>query len=150
MVDPMKHIPILIAVTGLTLLAACGGGGKSNGAAKPGPGAVGSSSSSSASSATSAPSSSSTQSAQGGVNPNGPEVNESGDIPDNQAYVAYRPPSGGYSVKVPEGWARSESNGAVIFTDKLNSIRMETVDAPTAPTVASVTQNDIPAIKARA
>jgi hypothetical protein len=146
----MKRIPILIAVTGLALLAACGGGGTSNGAAKPAPGAVGGSSSSSSSSSSSAPSSSSTQAAKGGVNPNGPEVNESGDIPDNQAYVAYRPPSGGYSVKVPEGWARSESNGAVIFTDKLNSIRMETVDAATAPTVASVTQNDIPPLKAAA
>jgi hypothetical protein len=150
MVDPMTRIPILIAVTGLTLLAACGGGGKSNGAAKPAPGAIGSSSSSSSSTSASAPSSSSTQAAQGGVNPNGPEVNESGDIPDNQVFVVYRPPSGGYSVKVPEGWARSESNGAVTFTDKLNSIRMETVDAPTAPTVASVTQNDIPPINAAA
>ena len=41
------------------------------------------------------------------VNPNGPEVNPAGDIPDNQAYVAYAPPGAGYSVKVPEGWART-------------------------------------------
>jgi hypothetical protein len=150
MVDPMKRIPILIAVTGLALLAACGGGGTSNGAAKPAPGAVGSSSSSSTASSTSAAPSSSSTAAQGGVNPNGPEVNEAGDIPDNQVFVVYRPPSGGYSVKVPEGWARSEANGAVAFTDKLNSIRMETVDAATAPTVGSVTQNDIPALKAAA
>ncbi|MDQ1492437.1 MAG: hypothetical protein QOJ23_4951, partial [Actinomycetota bacterium] len=146
----MKRIPILIAVTGLALLAACGGGGTGNGAAKPAPGAVGSSSSSSTASSTSAAPSSSSTAAQGGVNPNGPEVNEAGDIPDNQVFVVYRPPSGGYSVKVPEGWARSEANGAVTFTDKLNSIRMETVDAPTAPTVASVTQNDIPPLKAAA
>jgi hypothetical protein len=150
MVDSMKRIPILIAVTGLALLGACGGGGTSNGAAKPAPGAVGSSSSSSTVSSTSTASSPSSTAAQGGVNPNGPEVNEAGDIPDNQVFVVYRPPSGGYSVKVPEGWARSEANGAVTFTDKLNSIRMETVDAAAAPTVASVTQNDIPALKAAA
>ncbi|MDQ1505684.1 MAG: hypothetical protein QOD57_3411 [Actinomycetota bacterium] len=150
MVDLMKRIPILIAVTGLALLAACGGGGTSNGAAKPAPGAVGSSSSSSTASSTSTASSPGSTAAQGGVNPNGPEVNEAGDIPDNQVFVVYRPPSGGYSVKVPEGWARSEANGAVTFTDKLNGIRMETVDAATAPTVASVTQNDIPPLKAAA
>jgi hypothetical protein len=38
----------------------------------------------------------------------------------------------------------------VVFTDKLNSIRLETVDAATAPTVASVTQADLPAIRAAA
>jgi hypothetical protein len=56
----------------------------------------------------------------------GPEVNPAGDIPDNQAYVRYSPPGGGYSVKVPEGWGRTAAGGAVTFTDKLNSIRMET------------------------
>src|SRR5256885_9147775 len=55
-----------------------------------------------------------------------------GDIPDNQAYVTYRPPGAGYSVKVPEGWARTASAGAVTFTDKLNSIRLEAVSAAKA------------------
>src|SRR4051794_21026165 len=57
------------------------------------------------------------------VDPNGAEVSPAGDIPDNQAFVAYRPPGAGYSVKVPEGWARSASGRAVAFTDKLNTIR---------------------------
>ena len=57
--------------------------------------------------------------------PNAPEANAAGDIPDNQAYVRYSPPGAGYSVKVPEGWARTAAAGAVTFTDKLNSIRME-------------------------
>ncbi len=89
-----------------------------------------------------------TTTASGGIDPNGPEVNPAGDIPDNQAFVAYSPPSGGYSVKVPEGWARSESGAAVTFTDKLNSIRMETVAAPNAPTVSSAERDEVPAIKA--
>jgi hypothetical protein len=63
------------------------------------------------------------------VNPNGPEKSPPGDIPDNQAYVAYSPPGAGFSVKVPEGWARTTHGGAVTFTDKLNSIRMEAVPA---------------------
>jgi hypothetical protein len=61
--------------------------------------------------------------------PNATETSPAGDIPDNQAYVAYRPPGGGYSVKVPEGWARTAKGGAVTFTDKLNAIRMESVPA---------------------
>lgn len=79
------------------------------------------------------------------VNPNGPEVSPVGDIPDNQAFVAYSPPGGGYSVKVPEGWARTAAGGATTFTDKLNSIRMESVPANAAPTKeagATVTKVD--------
>src|SRR3954467_11945535 len=62
-------------------------------------------------------------------NPNTTESSPPGDIPDNQAFVAYRPPGGGFSVKVPEGWSRITSGGAVTFTDKLNSIRMESARA---------------------
>lgn len=67
------------------------------------------------------------------VNPNGPEVSPAGDIPDNQAFVAYAPPGGGYSVKVPEGWARTTTGATTTFTDKLNSIQMESVPARQAP-----------------
>jgi hypothetical protein len=72
------------------------------------------------------------------ANPNAPEVSPAGDIPDNQAYVAYSPPGASYSVKVPEGWSRSTTGAAVTFTDKLNAIRMETHAAGAAPTVAKV------------
>jgi len=58
-------------------------------------------------------------------NTNAPEVNPAGDIPDNQAYVAYAPPGGGFTVKVPEGWSRSNAAGFVVFTDKLNAIGIE-------------------------
>jgi hypothetical protein len=59
-------------------------------------------------------------------NPNAPEVNPAGDIPDNQAYVRYTPPGASFSVKVPEGWGRTTGGRAITFTDKLNAIRMET------------------------
>ena len=78
--------------------------------------------------------------------PSAPEVNPAGDIPDNQAYVRYSPPGAGYSVKVPEGWARTTSGGAVTFTDKLNAIRLESRPATSAPSVASVTARDLPAL----
>ena len=78
----------------------------------------------------------------------GPETNPPGDIPDNQAFVAYSPPDNLYSVKVPEGWARTESAGAVAFTDKLNRIELRVVDAPVAPTVDSVKADDVAALAA--
>src|SRR4051794_6664866 len=71
------------------------------------------------------------------ANPNAKESSPPGDIPDNQAYVAYSPPGGGYSIKVPEGWARTAQGGTVTFTDKLNSVAMESHSAPKAPTVAA-------------
>ena len=74
---------------------------------------------------------------QTAVDPNAAETSPPGDIPDNQAFVAYTPPGGGYSVKVPEGWARTAAGGAVTFTDKLNSIRM-TSSTSAKPTVRSV------------
>ena len=71
------------------------------------------------------------------------EVNPAGDIPDNQAFVAYAPPGQGYSVKVPEGWARTRTGSASIFTDKLNSIRMERVPTAKAPSPSSVTSVEV-------
>jgi hypothetical protein len=84
------------------------------------------------------------ESGQAAAKPNAPEVNPAGDIPDNQVYVRYAPPSGGFTVKVPEGWSRTASGGAVTFTDKLNSIRIETAPAHAAPTVAQAKRVEIP------
>lgn len=68
------------------------------------------------------------------VDPNGPEVNPAGDIPDNQAFVAYSPSGSNYSVKVPEGWARTQQGGVTTFTDKLNSVQMRSAKAAALPT----------------
>jgi hypothetical protein len=68
-----------------------------------------------------------------------------GDIPDATVYVAYRPASGQYEVSVPEGWARTVSSASVSFTDKLNSITIQTVRA-SAPTAASARTAEIPQI----
>jgi hypothetical protein len=76
--------------------------------------------------------------------PNAPETSPAGDIPDNQAYVAYAPSGGGYSVKVPEGWSRTAAGGAVTFTDKLNTIRMEAVPAHAPLTVAEAGRAEVP------
>jgi len=128
----MKRTPLLATgALGLALLStACGAG--STKSAPPAAGATGGGSTTS-----SAPP------------PGAPEVNAAGDIPDTQAFVAYTPPSGGFSVKVPEGWARTDDPGGVTFTDKFNSVRITTADAPAAPTVASA-QAELAAIRSAA
>jgi hypothetical protein len=69
-----------------------------------------------------------------------------GDIPDTTVYVAYRPASGQYEVKVPEGWARTISSTGVSFTDKLNIIAIQTVRAA-APTIASARSAEVAQIQ---
>jgi hypothetical protein len=69
------------------------------------------------------------------ANPNAPEVSPAGDIPDNQAYVAYSPAGGVFSVKVPEGWAQTGSGAMTTFTDKLNSITVASSPAKSALTI---------------
>lgn len=75
------------------------------------------------------------------------ESNPPGDIPDNQAFVAYAPAGQGFSVKVPEGWARTTKAGVTTFTDKLNRIEVTSAAASSAPTVQSVTETVVPAVK---
>ena len=77
------------------------------------------------------------------------ESNPPGDIPDNQAYVAFTPPGGGFSVKIPEGWASSTAGATTTFTDKLNQVQVTAAKVDVAPTVVSVTATDGPALKAQ-
>ncbi|MFB7292426.1 hypothetical protein [Actinacidiphila glaucinigra] len=75
------------------------------------------------------------------------EVNPAGDIPDNQAFVTYRPPAGGFTVKVPEGWSRTTSGDTVTFTDKLNRIEIASASSNAAPTTQSVTSQVVPTLQ---
>ncbi len=81
------------------------------------------------------------------------ESNPAGDIPDTQAFVDYTPTPGGYTVQVPEGWARTDTatgtGTGTLFSDKYNSIRIETAAAGVAPTVQSG-QVELAAIRAAA
>jgi len=95
-------------------------------------------------------SSTSTQSPGGSSQPPGavePEKNPPGDIPDDQAFVAYHSDAGGYTVDVPEGWARTQSGPNVSFVDKLDSIAVEITAGAEAPTVASAEANDVPLLQ---
>ncbi len=72
------------------------------------------------------------------------EVNPPGDIPDTQAFVAFTPAGGGYTISVPEGWARTDAEATTTFTDKYNSAVITLAATPTAPTEASVRAIDVP------
>ena len=121
----------LVAGAAVVMLAGCGGTAASSGSAS-GSGSVGATGSSSA------------------PNPNAPEVNAAGDIPDNQVYVPFSPPGAGFTVSVPQGWAQSTAGSATVFTDKFNSVRLEVSPAATAPDVTSATTHEVPALQASA
>ena len=81
-----------------------------------------------------------------GPDPNAPEVVEPGDIPDNQVFVAYASPDGLWSVKVPEGWARTTTGDAVVFTDHYNSVTVQSSPAASDPTVQAAGTTGLAAV----
>jgi len=60
-----------------------------------------------------------------------------GDIPDNQVFLRYRS-AAGWSIKYPEGWARTSVAGGAVFHDKNNIVRI-VVQSGARPTAKSVT-----------
>ena len=53
-----------------------------------------------------------------------PERNPPGDIPDSQVFITY---SGkGFSLQVPEGWARSDLPNGARFADKYGAVEVRT------------------------
>jgi PsbP len=66
------------------------------------------------------------------------EKNPPGDIPDDQVFVSYKSSVSGYSLKVPEGWARSEKGSDVQFIDKFDGVAVIVDVAATPPTMKDV------------
>jgi hypothetical protein len=77
------------------------------------------------------------------------EDNPPGDIPDNQAFVTHRSTAGGYSVSMPEGWARTEDGPNVSFADKLHAFTVEIACAAAPPTIDSASAVDVPELAGR-
>lgn len=71
-----------------------------------------------------------------------PEKNPPGDIPDNQVFVDYQSPLG-FSIKVPEGWARRQTSDGVTFSDKYNTIEIIVAQRAEAITLAGAKQKEI-------
>jgi hypothetical protein len=73
--------------------------------------------------------------------PVAPEVNPPGDIPDSQVFVTYTSPAG-FSIKVPEGWARTERPDGAAFADKYGSVDLAVAPTPDAPTAQTVRKKE--------
>lgn len=76
-----------------------------------------------------------------------PEVSPAGDIPDTQAFVRYSSAAGGYSLEVPEGWARTENGPNVSFVNKLDGVSVTVTPATAAPTAAGAQQQEVKRIQ---
>jgi hypothetical protein len=77
--------------------------------------------------------------------PIAPETNPPGDIPDSQVFITYTSPLG-FSLKVPEGWARSDRADGARFADKYDSVDLSVLAASSAPTVKTVRASDAVAL----
>jgi len=100
----------VLAAAGL-LVAGCGGG---------------SSSTSTAGSASTPGESKSTEAGEGpaGAAPSEAQAAATGDIPDNQVFLLFHDPKAGYSIRYPEGWARTGAGNDVTFQEKANTIHI--------------------------
>lgn len=74
------------------------------------------------------------------------EKNPPGDIPDTQVFVAYN--GSGFSMKVPEGWSRTDQPTGARFTDKYNIIVATVDDALSLPTISDATATEAASVKA--
>ena len=59
----------------------------------------------------------------------------------------YTDSSGRVTIKVPEGWAQSDTADGVSFTDKLNTIQLVVLDASQQPTEDTVKSDDLPQLQ---
>ncbi|WP_244145410.1 hypothetical protein [Paraburkholderia mimosarum] len=70
------------------------------------------------------------------------EKNPPGDIPDNQVFVQYQSPLG-FSIKIPEGWARHETTDSVTFSDKYNTVAIAVSQRSPPPTLDDIKAREI-------
>src|SRR5581483_776818 len=130
-----RHERTILACAALGLaLAACSRGPHAGAVLTPPPGGTG------------LPTSSSTGPASPQA-PVPPESNPPGDIPDTTVFVPYHSAAGGFTIRVPEGWARSTSRGSVSFVNNLNSITIRWIRVASPPTPASARSVDVPELR---
>ena len=61
--------------------------------------------------------------------------------------MPYPSAGGSFVVRVPQGWAQSAAGSAVVFTDKFNSVRIESAPRSQAPDVPSARAQEIPQLQ---
>ncbi len=77
-----------------------------------------------------------------------PEKNPPGDIPDSQVFVHYTSPTDGFTLQVPEGWARTEVPGGAQWIDKFDGVKVVAAPVSAAPTAATAANTLVPALQA--
>ena len=131
-------LPALFAAGAAALLVGCGGSGQST-SSTAAPAAVSTfagATTAPATTTTAPPASTAASGPVGGLTGEATSL-ATGDIPDNQVFLTFDNPSGGWSMKYPEGWAQSGSAGDILFQDKNNLVHVVIRDGA-APTVATV------------
>lgn len=88
-----------------------------------------------------------TSAAMAAEQPVAQEKNPPGDIPDSQVFVVYHSPLG-FSLKVPEGWARTDRSDGARFADKYNAIDVAVGSASAEPTTLSAKDHEAAALVA--
>lgn len=74
------------------------------------------------------------------------EQNPPGDIPDSQVFLTYHSPAG-FTLKVPEGWARTDKPNGVRFADKYDTVEVSVTPAASAPDLTSVKSKEVARLK---
>jgi hypothetical protein len=74
------------------------------------------------------------------------EKNPPGDIPDTQVFIDYASPAG-FTMKVPEGWARTDRGDGASFVDKLDGVVLTVAKADAAPTVETARKTYVPELE---
>jgi hypothetical protein len=72
------------------------------------------------------------------------EKNPPGDIPDTQVFVVFKSPAG-FSLKVPEGWSRTDRPNGAVFVDKYDVVDVSAA-VGSAPNAADVKTNEAKAL----
>lgn len=57
--------------------------------------------------------------------------------------MAFTSPDKLFTVSIPEGWERSTVGAETVFSDKFNSVRVQTATRADAPTVESATAQEL-------
>lgn len=86
------------------------------------------------------------QSVAGTEVPITPEVSPPGDIPDTQVFITYKSPAG-FSIKVPEGWARKDDGNSTMFANKYDLVAVITTDFTSALDLAYAKQALVPELE---
>ncbi|UCI10579.1 hypothetical protein [Mesorhizobium sp. B1-1-8] len=75
------------------------------------------------------------------------EKNPPGDIPDTQVFIDYASPEG-FTMKVPEGWARTDRADGASFVDKLDGVVLSVAKADALPSLDSAKADYVPKLEA--